>query len=122
MASLAIVPSFDMLEDGQYIALVVLGSLSSFFSMIGSGCVLHMSFKQRQQVMHRLMFALSISDLFSSTSSLFMHYSVPSFLGLPGAVGNHGSCSTTGFFLMTFIMVGCTYNAYLSLYLSLIHI
>lgn len=71
-------------------------------------------------MMQRLVFALSLSDLVSSLSFLLMPWLIPSEIGLPGAVGNHASCAAIGFGLMTFILVGCFYNAYLSVYFFLV--
>ncbi|CAB9496559.1 expressed unknown protein [Seminavis robusta] len=114
------IPPFEVMDDGPYIVLVVLGTISSVLSLLGSSCVIFLSFRERHKVMHRLMLALSVSDWFSSIASLFMPYAIPSFLGLPGAIGNYDTCTVFGFFLMTFILVGCLYNAYLSLYFYLV--
>ena len=90
MASLSTVDAdFKSLEDERHIPLIVLGSVSSFLSILGSSCVIHMSSKKLHKIMHRLVFCLSISDMIASLASLFMPYMVPLFMGLPGAVGNH---------------------------------
>lgn len=108
---------FVVLDSGRYIPVVLLGTLSSGLSLLGSCCLLYMTRRKvRQSVMHRMIFGLSLADLISSTACLIMPYLVPATLNLPGASGTFASCTTVGFFFNGFIMVSCCYNFLLSLY------
>lgn len=112
---------FEVLEDARYIPVVVVGTISSVLSMAGSGCILFMtSQKIRRSIMDRLVFALSIADMTSSIGNLSMPWMIPSYMGLPGAVGSHASCTVAGFLMMTGILAGCLINAYLSMYFFLV--
>ncbi|CAB9520965.1 expressed unknown protein [Seminavis robusta] len=110
---------YKLLSDAQYIPLVVVGSISSTLSLVGSGCILFMSYRQRSKVLHRLLFALSLADMAQSSANLFMPYAIPSSIGLPGAVGNHVTCTAAGFFVMFGLQWGGCLNALISLYFYL---
>lgn len=111
---------YDVLDDARYIPLVVLGTLSSTLSILGSSCILLMSFRKREKVQHRLLFALSAADMASSLALLAMPFAIPSFMGLPGAVGSHSTCTVTGFMLVWGDHSGSLMNAYISLYFYLV--
>lgn len=109
------------LEDGQYIALVVLGTISSTLSLMGSSCIIYMTHKDlANKVLNRLLFALSLSDLFGSTSFLLSPFLVPSYLGLPGSSGNHQSCAAVGFVWSTTASMVSFFNCYISIYYLLV--
>lgn len=110
-----------LLEDARYIPLLIVGCLSSLLSILGSGSVLYMILKSKDyQAKHRLIFGLSSADLVSSTAIFLMPFSVPSYLGLTASVGTHASCTATGFFMQSNVLIGCCYNAYLSIYYYLV--
>jgi hypothetical protein len=110
-------PEFEALDDARYITTIVLGALSSTLSLCGSSFVIFMVFRDmRTKLLHRLLFAISVSDLINSLSLLLMPYLIPSSLELPGALGNNASCTTMGFFMMLSFKTTCCYSAYLSLY------
>lgn len=111
---------YDVLDDARYIPLVVFGTLSSTLSILGSTCILLMSFRKRAKVQHRLLFALSVADMVSSIALLAMPFAIPSFMGLPGAVGSHLTCTVTGFMLVWGDHSGSLINAYISLYFYLV--
>ncbi|CAB9496465.1 expressed unknown protein [Seminavis robusta] len=113
-------PNNNELEDARYIPIVVLGSLSSSLSLIGSACIVYMSCHELKHIKQRLLLSLSLADMVSSMACLLMPFAVPSFLGLPGAIGNHASCTTVGFFHLFTFKLGAFYNTYLSLYFLLL--
>ncbi|CAB9502487.1 expressed unknown protein [Seminavis robusta] len=113
--------SVPMLEDARYIPVLLIGSLSSLLSLLGSSCIMYMAYQEaRTKLMQRLLFCLSLSDWISSMSLLVMPYLIPSFLGLAGAVGSFASCAGVGFFMLVASKMGCCYNAYLSMYYYLV--
>ncbi|CAB9502485.1 unknown protein [Seminavis robusta] len=113
--------SIPVLEDARYIPVLLIGSLSSLLSLLGSSCIMYMAYPEvRTKLMHRLLFCLSLSDWISSMSLLVMPYLIPSFLGLAGAVGSFASCAGIGFFMLVGSKMGCCYNAYLSIYYYLV--
>ncbi|CAB9496463.1 expressed unknown protein [Seminavis robusta] len=105
-----------------YVPVIVLGTITSTLSILGSGCIVYMSSRPNQlkHIKQRLLLALSISDMVSSAFWMLMPYLAPKWVGTPGAVGNHASCTTGGFFILVFIKVSSFYNAYLSIYFLLI--
>ena len=109
----------EVLEDARYIPLLVVGCLSSLLSILGSSSVLYMV-RRDFQTKHRLIFGLSLADLISSTALLVMPFSVPSYLGLTAAVGTHATCTASGFFMQTNVLIGACYNCYLSFYYILV--
>ena len=114
-------PEFETYDNGHQIPLIVFGSISAFLSLVGSGCIVVMaSRKLKKSIMDRFLFALSISDMISSTGNLLMQWLIPFSLNLAGAIGNHASCSATGFLLMTGNIAGCIFNSYLSCYFFLV--
>lgn len=112
---------YEMLDDARYIPLMILAPLSSTVSIIGSCCILYMSYpKLGNEIKQRLLFCLSLADLFLSASIVVMPFAIPSDLGLPGAVGNHASCTVAGLVFSTAGKTSCYVNAYLSLYFLLL--
>lgn len=110
-----------MLSDAQYIPLVVLGTLSSTLSFFGSCCIVYMSYpKLRTEIKQRLLFCLSFADLFMSASTIAMPLAIPSYLGLPGAVGTHASCTVAGFVFSAAGKTSCYCSTYLSFYFLLL--
>ena len=103
-----------------YLPLVVIGSITSALSVIGSSCIVYMSSKELQNIKQRILLTLSIGDLISSTFWFFMPYMAPEWVGTPGAVGNHASCTANGFFLAFGNKLSTNMNAYLSVYFYLI--
>jgi len=120
MEAIAVSSEVFVLRDDLYIPVVILGSISSFLSLAGSSCLIYMSRRKLDKVMHRLVFGLSVADWFSSAACFIMPFLLPSFLGLPGASGNFASCSAVAFFFHGFILVSAFYNLFLSLYFVLI--
>ncbi|CAB9499998.1 expressed unknown protein [Seminavis robusta] len=112
--------SYKILDDSVCIPLLVLGSLSASLSMIGSSCVIYMSRRQLERCMQRLVFALSLADMVSSSTSLVMPFLIPSYIGFPGAIGTHASCAAIGFIFALGVMIGSSCNAYLSIYYFLV--
>ena len=111
----------DVLDDARYIPLLVLSAISGTLSILGSGSVIYMTSRNLStKLMDRLVFSLSVSDMFSSISSVLMPYLIPQYIGLAGASGSHASCSAIGFIFMSFVMMGCCYNSYLSIYYLLV--
>ena len=109
-------PDIKVMTDARYIPLVVLGCCSSCLSVVGSSCVIYMSRRKLNKIIHRLVFALSVSDLISSIALLITPFLVPSILGLPGAIGTFDSCAAMGFLVGTFLVTGSFYNLLLSSY------
>ncbi|CAB9519820.1 expressed unknown protein [Seminavis robusta] len=110
----------EVLENARYIPVVVLGTLSSTLSLIGSGCIVYMSSQQLDQIKQRLLFGLSLADFVNSVSRLLMPFMVPASLGLPGALGDHASCSAVAFFFAASNKLAASYAAYLSIYFLLL--
>lgn len=109
------------LNEGKYIALVVLGTISSTLSLVGSSCIIYMIRKDlATKILNRILLCISISDVVASFSFLLSPYLVPSYLGLPGGSGSHASCSVVGFFWMSSVATVCFYSCYLSVYYWLV--
>ncbi|CAB9496462.1 expressed unknown protein [Seminavis robusta] len=113
---------YDDSTFAYYVPLIVLGTITSTLSILGSGCIVYMSSRPNQlrYIKQRLLLALSISDMLSSAFWMLMPYLAPKWVGTPGAVGNHASCTAGGFFILVFTKVSSTYNAYLSICFLLI--
>ena len=111
----------EVMDDALYIPLVVLGTLSSTLSILGSASIVFMAKRDfKKQLMHRLLFCMSLADLGVSIGLLMMPFAIPSFMGLPGAVGSHASCSASGFLLVSAAKLEVCYNTALSLYYFLV--
>lgn len=106
----------DLLPPSLMIPFDVLVAISSTLSMIGSACIIFMARRELNKIMHRLLFALSISDFMYSGASLIQPYLVPSDLNLVGASGTAATCSVVGFIWIFAWLLGCIYSSYLSLY------
>ncbi|CAB9505512.1 expressed unknown protein [Seminavis robusta] len=116
-------PSGTFDNGEKYIVVIVLLSISCSLSLVGSSCIIRISFKEilkSNDRQHRLLFALSCADFVNSMSCLLMPYLIPSFMGLPGAVGNHATCTTSGFFFVVASTSACCYNSFLSIYFFLV--
>ena len=107
----------EMMGNAQYIPVLLLGCTSSLLSIAGSSSIIFMASKtSRTRIQQRILMGLSVADLISSVGFLIMPFTAPSFLGLPGAVGNHTSCGISGFVSHFGGQAGAGYNSYLSLY------
>jgi hypothetical protein len=106
--------SFDV-DDVHYIPLVVIRSTSSAFSMLGSACIIYMSSHKLGNVMQRLLLGLSICDFFASAGLFSVTFLLPSYFGLPGAIGNHASCAGVGFIYSSFVLSATVYNGLVGL-------
>lgn len=106
------------LSRAQYQGLYWTGCFASLSSIFGSTMVAwHCNSRRKTSMQHRLLFALSCTDLISS----IMLMGLPSFVpeGTPGhffAVGNATSCAVSGFFFVACFLATTFLNAGLSLY------
>ncbi|CAB9496464.1 expressed unknown protein [Seminavis robusta] len=111
----------QIMDEAHYIPLMVIGTLTSTLSLLGSLCIIYMvSRDTRTKIVHRILFGMSVADCLTSACFLLMPYLIPSYIGLPGAVGSHASCSAIGFFFLASNKMGCIYNAFLSMYYYLV--
>jgi len=105
-------------DNTQQAILVVASVFSGFLSLIGSSIIVRIilsDFKNKlAHVYHRILFAMSIIDIFSSLNSMFGFSMVPRGY-FWGAAGNTLTCSMSGLMFELGTSVGM-YNLGLSLY------
>lgn len=122
MEAPATTPQYSL---AQYIPILVASFLSSSLSLLGSSFIIYMMIQQQSlktKILHRLLLGISVGDFVASVSALLMPYLIPQEVSnnLPGAIGNHASCSAAGFLFMTCLGGGSCYNAGLSVYYLLV--
>lgn len=113
-------PSFTLFDVGgqtvpQYRALLVVKAFASVLSFTGSGLIVFMSYRKRKErFYHRLMCALSLCDMISSSAFLISAFAMPKETGYPGAVGSEQTCAAAGFIYQTFYSATSVLSATLS--------
>lgn len=104
------------LSYGQYAATVVLANIAALLSCVGSSLICSAASKKLNQLYHRLLFALSVSDIFSSVGMFLHPYLMPHDTpNLRWASGNKQSCLAMGFCLVVFQMMVSCYSCFLSI-------
>jgi len=102
------------------IAVVLIGACLSAFSSIRI-LLLQRNAKDGQQTYHRLIFSMSVADVFFSLCCLLQLFLVDKEKTVqPWAIGNETSCSGIGFIFTFFYFVIVIHNALLSLHFWLI--
>ncbi|CAB9505511.1 expressed unknown protein [Seminavis robusta] len=105
------------LNGSHLIPLIVLGSITSTLSLLGSLGIVFIARKElAHSFMNRLLFSLSLADALASISLLLSPYMVPSYMNVPGASGNHASCTAIGFVFMTGLIATSCYNGFLGVF------
>jgi hypothetical protein len=100
----------------QYGALVVVDNGAAFLSLLGSLLICRTSWRKRTKLYHRLLFALSASDVLSSAGLVLHPWLMPR--GTPNlvwAVGNSSTCQAAGFMFVVFLLLVSFYNCLLSM-------
>ena len=108
-----------LLTHNQQLGIAVAQKVSSSLSILGSSYILWEVLsdpRKRSKVFYRLLFALSVSDIFSSTAFFIGTWAVPQ--GTPGVLnplGTHATCQAQAFFVYASI-IPLNFNACLALY------
>jgi hypothetical protein len=108
------------ISDTQEIVLILITFIPSILSILGSSTIIYLTTHQTQKsnVYSRLLMAMSVMDLISTTSWFFQPFLIPKSGGRIWAIGNDQSCQALGFFSqLTSSMT--IYNAYLTGYFLL---
>lgn len=116
-------PQVDMLETERYIPLVVIGSMTSLLSILGSASTMYIAYRGgelKTHILQRLLFCLGLANMITASGCLVSPFLAPSDLDLVTTFGSYASCSAVGFFFIVFFQVGAWYNLALSLYFFLV--
>lgn len=100
---------------------IYVNTISSILSFMGSACVIHLSCRKTDEMYHRILFFLSISDLFASVVvGLFPFLSNGDE---PWEIGTDTSCKISGLMNATVPAIAQVFNFYLALYffMSVVH-
>ncbi|KAL3911284.1 MAG: hypothetical protein SGILL_007340 [Bacillariaceae sp.] len=108
---------FAFFTNGQYAVLFVVGLISCVLSLLGSCLILYLVIegKRTNELYHRLLLGLSISDMIMTISLLMQPILVPRETGYLFALGNASSCAFLGFGYLFFI-ASYAYNCMLGIY------
>ena len=109
--------NYDYLSREKYITAIMIAWCSALLSCLGSLSAIYLILRTNklQELYHRLVFGLCISDLILSTSIILQPVLTRGDLGLALSMGNVQTCEFVGF-LFQYYMASCAYNALLSLY------
>ena len=110
-------PNYHYLSDAKYYSVVAVTILSSLLSILGSSTILYLIVSKRKYpaLFHRIVLCLCLADILASSSILLQVFLVPTYTGLPLAIGNTESCEVVGFFFQ-FVLAAYFYSSVLSLY------
>eukprot|EP00934_Nitzschia_sp_Nitz4_P004153 Nitzschia sp. Nitz4//scaffold146_size56529//53231//54469//NITZ4_006582-RA/size56529-processed-gene-0.57-mRNA-1//1//CDS//3329536653//4143//frame0 len=117
------VPGYDgynFFKDSQYYALWFMGTLSCILSLVGSGTILYLIWKRHKmdELYHRLILGLSVSDVLTTVGLTIQPYMLPRESGYPFAIGNQTTCTIVGILHPFYISSYC-HNCALALYFML---
>jgi hypothetical protein len=104
--------------NAQYLSLVTAGIFSCLLSLFGSCTIIFLILQSEHrtgEVYHRLVFGMSISDLFFTSGLLLQPFLMPSETGFPFAIGNQTTCNIMGFIAPFFVTSYC-YSSFLGVY------
>lgn len=99
----------------QYSVLVPVVNVVSLLSIAGSSGIVAMARSRQNEMLQRLLIALSLSDILSSVSFLLQPFLVPKWTGYPLAVGNTTTCTALGFLLHVGMVLVAGFNCAISL-------
>jgi hypothetical protein len=106
--------SFVLVNETQYMALMIVLAISATLSTFGSASLLFLV-RARSSVFEQLMFGISVADLISTISTALQPYLLPKYTLLPFAHGNASTCQLQGFLLYAFL-ASSLYSVILSYY------
>jgi hypothetical protein len=113
----------SLYTNAQEIALIIAPYFTAPLSIIGSGLILYVIWKERreklQKTYHRLVLGMSLFNFMNSLSIVVLgHWAVPEQTAIRGASGTVTTCAIAGFFL-NLVFGSMWYSFFLSLVFAL---
>lgn len=100
----------------QYAAKVWVNTTTSILSIIGALVVIHLARRKWNEMYHRILCLLGISDLLATISYLLFPFVKIANEDWPWTVGNDSSCTVGAVLLISFPYISQVFNLYLAVY------